>query len=283
MSSTGKEGFSLISIIKDNSIDNLISDSIFLSRRIMFGFYIIWFSMAEVLAVFNPIWGFVTHSISLPIIAIQVSMSHRLDQSASKLALAMSPIPLVRIVSLTSPVIQFTILQWFLVISIILFSSILVTIVLIGDDISEYGFRIPSRKDYPIEIGIVFCGLIFGYIEYQILSPVSLVEALTLTGLVAPLVALYFGTGLLEELLFRGVIQRHSIETLGKWQGIAFTNIIFVILHTGWESGADLIFVGTVGIIFSLVVVRTGSIIGVSFSHAITNLSLFVLTPELLS
>ena len=86
----------------------------------------------------------------------------------------------------------------------------------------------------------------------------------------------------MEELLFRGVIQKHSIESLGKWQGIIFTNLIFMILHTGWESGADLIFVGIVGIIFSIVVERTGSIIGVSFSHAITNLSLFVLTPELM-
>jgi len=248
----------------------------------MFGFYVAWFSIAEVLAVVDPLWGFVTHSVSIPIIAMHVSICHRLDPTSSKLALALSPIPLVRIVSITSPIIQFTILQWFLVISMILFSSILVTIVLIGDDISDYGFRMPSRKHYPIEVGIILCGLFFGYVEYQILSPVSLVEALTLAGLVAPLVALYFGTGLLEELLFRGVIQRHSIESLGKWQGIAFTNIIFMILHTGWESGADLIFVGIVGVIFSLVVERTGSIIGVSFSHAITNLSLFVLTPELI-
>ena len=56
-----------------------------------------------------------------------------------------------------------------------------------------------------------------------------------------------------------------------------------MILHTGWESGLDLIFVGIVGVIFSIVVERTGSIIGVSFSHAVTNLSLFVLTPELFS
>ena len=47
----------------------------------------------------------------------------------------------------------------------------------------------------------------------------------------------------------------------------------------GWESIPDLFFVGTVGFIFSLVVVKTGSLVGVSFSHAVTNLSLFVLTP----
>ena len=39
-----------------------------------------------------------------------------------------------------------------------------------------------------------------------------------------------------------------------------------MILHTGWESGSDLVFVGVVGIIFSVIVERTGSILGVSFS-----------------
>ena len=110
-----------------------------------------------------------------------------------------------------------------------------------------------------------------------------MVETLTIIGLIAPLIALYLGTGLLEELLFRGIIQRHGILTLGKWQGIIYTNLVFMILHTGWESGSDLVFVGVVGIIFSVIVERTGSILGVSFSHATTNLSLFVLTPELLA
>ena len=276
-------GFSSVSISKDSSLDEILSNSFFTKRSVIFPVYILIFSIAEVLAVIDPVMGFVAHCLSIPAIAIHVSVCHRIDQPSSKLALALSPIPLVRIVSIASPIVQFTILQWFLVISMVLFSSILITIVLIGDEMSDYGFKMPSREHYPLEISIILCGLIFGFIEYQILSPTSLVESLTLVGLVAPLIALYLGTGLLEELLFRGVIQRHSIDSLGKWQGIIFTNLIFMILHTGWESGLDLIFVGVVGVIFSIVVERTGSIIGVSFSHAVTNLSLFVLTPELFS
>ena len=275
------EAFSVVSITKDSSFEDKLRNSIFSNRRIIFSFYIIIFSIAEILAVFEPMMGFLAHSISIPIIGIHVSICHRLDPKSSKLALALSPVPLVRIVSISSPVIQFTILQWFLVISMVLFSSILLTIILIGDEMSDYGFKLPERKHYSLEISIILCGFLFGFVEYQILTPNSLVETLTFVGLVAPLVALYLGTGLLEELLFRGIIQRHSIESLGKWQGIFFTNLIFMILHTGWESGYDLIFVGVVGVIFSIVVVRTGSIIGVSFSHAITNLSLFVLTTEL--
>jgi len=275
------ESFQLQSISRDSFIEDFFSNTLLLKKEVLFPFYIFWFSIAEVLAVVDPVMGFALHSISLPILAIHVSACHRIDPDSSKLAVAISPIPLVRIVSIASPLIQFTILQWFLVISMILFSSILVAILLIGNDVSEYGFRITEKENYHIEALIVLAGLLFGFIEYQILSPTSLVETLTLAGLIAPLIALYFGTGLLEELLFRGLIQKHSIDSFGTWYGIAFTNVIFMILHTGWESGADLIFVGVVGVIFSIVVVKTGSIVGVSFSHAITNLSLFVLTPEI--
>ena len=86
----------------------------------------------------------------------------------------------------------------------------------------------------------------------------------------------------MEELLFRGVIQKHAIDSFGKRSGIIFTTLFLTILHMGWESIPDLFFVGTVRFIFSLVVVKTGSLVGVSFSHAVTNLSLFVLTPGFL-
>lgn len=276
-------GFSLISISKDNLFEDKFRESLFANRKVIFAIYVAWFSIAEVLAVLDPLAGFIAHSISLPVIGLHVSICHRIDQDSSKLALSLIPIPLVRIVSISSPVIQFTILQWFLVISMVLFSSILLCMALIGDKMSDYGFKMPERRHYPLEMLIILSGFLFGFIEYQILTPTSMVESLTIVGLIAPLIALYLGTGLLEELLFRGVIQRHSINSLGKWQGIIFTNLIFMILHTGWESGSDLIFVGVVGVIFSIVVVKTGSIIGVSFSHAATNLSLFVLTPELIS
>ena len=276
------EKFTLVSVSRDEKFEHKLRQSIFTNRRLIFTIYILWFSISEILAVVDPWAGFISHSLCLPVILIRVCMPP-IDQDSSKLALSLSPIPLVRIVSLASPIIQFTILQWFLVISMVLFSSILLTMALIGDDMSDYGFKMPDRKHYPLEISIVFCGLLFGFIEYQILSPTSMVETLTIMGLIAPLVALYLGTGLLEELLFRGIIQRHGILSLGKWQGIVYTNLVFMILHTGWESGSDLIFVGVVGIIFSIIVERTGSILGVSFSHATTNLSLFVLTPELLA
>ena len=264
------------------TLDSKVSDSILTQTKPVFIVYICLFTFCELLSVIEPNMGLIFHSVTLALITIHSPLVRRVDPELSKLLIALTSVPLIRIVSLISPVIQFSILQWFLVISIVLYSSIFISIRVIGNDLSDYGFRIPERKHFPLEVFIIFCGLFFGFLENAILDPLPIVETVSIISVAAPFIALYFGTGILEELLFRGVIQRHSIEFFGKWGGVIFTTLVFTIFHIGWESGADLVFVGTVGFIFSLVVIKTGSLIGVSFSHAVTNLSLFVLAPEFL-
>lgn len=261
------------------SLESKIFNSIIVSDKVVFLFYIIFFTVSEITSVLDPIAGIILHALELVVMAIHCTLVRRVNQDHAKLVLAITPVPIIRIASLISPVVQFTILQWFLVISMVLFSSIFISIRILGQDLVNYGFSMPNRRHYPLEIFIVLCGFFFGYIENSILRPELFVDSLKLITLVAPFLALYFGTGILEELLFRGVIQKHAIDSFGKWSGIFFTTLVFTIFHMGWESIPDLFFVGTVGFIFSLVVLRTGSLVGVSFSHAITNLSLFVLTP----
>jgi len=236
------------------------------------------FSISELFAIWKPGWGVVSHAIvgiSLGVIAA----FFKDNSPMSKLLISLLPIPLVRIVSISAPIIQFTMIQWFLMMGALLFSSLIVAIIIIGDPIERYGFRMPEKKSIPLEIVVILSGLGLGYIEFQILE----VDAISLDTspikLLAPLSAIYLGTGLLEELLFRGVIQRHSIDTLGTYWGIALTTLIFMVMHTGWQSFADVIFVGIVGCMFSIVVLRTGSLVGVSISHALVNLSLFIITP----
>lgn len=274
-------GFEVVSLEITSDLERWLSASILSNRQKVFSAYLLIIFGAEILTLFKPFIGFILHSILLLVILVHGPLIHRIDPKASKLLIAIVPVPLVRLVSITSPIIQFTILQWFLVIALILFSSIAYSVHRIGGDLSDYGFRLPGREHLRLELLIIPAGLLFGFLEYQILTPHSIIEDMTIIAVLAPLLALYFGTGLLEELLFRGLIQTHGIEVLGTWQGIAFTTFIFMAMHIGWESVWDVFFVGVVGLVYSLVVLRTGSIIGVSFSHAMTNLALFVLVPEI--
>ena len=274
-----------LEIIGENNsktIEGVLRDSIISNKKASLTAFTGILILAEILSVTDPIWGVVLHSFTLALTLFYSAIMVRFSPDISKLFAVLLPVPLIRIVSVSSPLLEFTMVEWFLIISIMLFSSILISLRLTGLSISEYGFKLPERKYYPLETSIIMIGIGFGMVEYLILTPEPISREITMLGIIPPLVGLYFSTGLLEELLFRGLIQKHSSDCLGTFYGIVFTTLIFMIMHTGWQSFLDIVFVGVVGAIYSVIVYRTGSIVGVSFSHAMVNISLFVISPELI-
>jgi membrane protease YdiL (CAAX protease family) len=61
----------------------------------------------------------------------------------------------------------------------------------------------------------------------------------------------------------------------GGW-GIIYVSYIFAILHIGFLSWIDVVFVFGVALFFGWVVKKTGSLLGVTLSHGITNIILFI-------
>jgi hypothetical protein len=121
-------------------------------------------------------------------------------------------------------------------------------------------------------------GIIFGLVEYGILQPEPLAQELSWRALWLPVLVLVLGTGLAEEFTFRGVIQSTATGALGK-AGVLYVALVFALLHLGYKSLADLLFVFGVGLIFGYVVLKTRSILGVTLSHSLTNVTLFLLAP----
>ncbi len=118
--------------------------------------------------------------------------------------------------------------------------------------------------------------------EYWILRPEPLVPAFEWTALVWPAFILLISTGLLEEMIFRGLLQRAAIDVLGLW-GIGYVAILFAVLHTGYQSLLDVLFVlAAVGLFFGWIVYRTRSLLGVTLAHGLTNIVLFLVMPFVL-
>ena len=82
----------------------------------------------------------------------------------------------------------------------------------------------------------------------------------------------------MEEFIFRGVLQRSAWERLG-WGGIIYVSVLFAILHVGFLSWVDVIFVFGVAMLFAWIVKRTGSLLGVTLAHALTNVTLYLIAP----
>ncbi|MFC2034405.1 lysostaphin resistance A-like protein [Chloroflexota bacterium] len=85
--------------------------------------------------------------------------------------------------------------------------------------------------------------------------------------------------GFVEELIFRGVLQYAAIDLFGRW-GIVYVSLLFAILHMGFLSWIDLIYVFIVALFFGWVVEKTGSLLGVVLAHGITNIMLYLVAPS---
>ena len=87
---------------------------------------------------------------------------------------------------------------------------------------------------------------------------------------------------MVEELIFRGVLQKLAEDVMGI-KGILFISLIFAILHIGFYSILDVVFVLLVSLVFAAIVKKTGSLIGVILSHGLANTVLFLIAPFVLS
>ncbi len=95
------------------------------------------------------------------------------------------------------------------------------------------------------------------------------------------LLILVIFTGLVEEVIFRGLMQNATERVFGG-AGVVYVAAIFAVLHLGYRSLADLVFVFLVALYFGYYVRRTRSILGVTLAHGLTNISLFLIFPFLI-
>lgn len=225
--------------------------------------------------------GVLLHGLSMAFMLAHAPLVSRVNRPLSRLLVAMVPIPLIRIVSLTSPLLPFSFVQWFIILALILYAGIVTAIRILKPSLASLGLRLPERRHVPLEVGIALAGILLGVMEYYILKPGPLATGLGFRQLAAPVLIIFVSTGLLEELLFRGLLQKYAGEAVGEWTGILLVTAFFAVLHTGWNSVLDVLFVGSVGLVYALVVRRTRSLVGVTVSHGVTNSMLFLVMPLL--
>lgn len=236
--------------------------------------YLLAIIIAEVVTVaVHPVWGIVGYIIVLVAIIWYPAVTDRYFPGGLILSLAL--VPLVRIISLSLPLANIPQIWWYPITYAPLLAAVIVVMRLLDLRREDVGLTFGS---FPVQFAIGLSGLLFGVVEYFILKPEPLIAELTWPGALLPALVLLVSTGVVEELIFRGVLQRTAVEAFGGW-GIVYVSLIFAILHIGFLSLIDVVFVFAVALFFGLVVKKTGSLFGVSLSHGITNIILFLVAP----
>lgn len=248
--------------------------------------YLLAITVAEVIVVvLQPITGIVTasiigiacHTIILLTTIVDAALIDRYFHG--RLVLSLSLVPLIRIISLTLPLADIPRIWQFPIIYLPLLAAAIVVVRLLDYKPKDIGI---NSGFIPLQLIVGLVGLGFGVAEYYILvvmPPEPLIEMLALEptwqATWLPALILLLSTGFVEEFIFRGVLQKTATEVFGGW-GIVYVSYIFSILHIGFLSWIDVVFVFGVALFFGWVVKKTGSLLGVTLSHGITNIVLFI-------
>ncbi|MBM2825504.1 MAG: amino terminal protease [Dehalococcoidales bacterium] len=261
--------------------------------------YLLAITLAELVTAFyitvQPVWGITLHILILVAIILRSALASQPARQQFYLSLALAP--LVRVISLTMPLANIPRLMWYPIIYAPLMVAAIVVARIMNINAKDLGVSprllpvkltvsLPGIPFHPVlalpapllQVAIALTGFIFGVAEHFILQEKSIIDRLTLETIWLPALVLLFSTGVVEEFIFRGVMQQTAWREFGWW-GIIYVSFLFAILHLGFLNWIDIIFVFAVALLFAWIVKRTGSLLGVTLAHGITNIVLYLVAP----
>ncbi len=240
--------------------------------------YLLLITCAELLTIYDAKAGIALHAVILFALLLHSALKYDTDKNLSRFLMALVLAPLIRILSLSMPFVQFSRLSWFMLISISIFIAIFTCMWLQELRPEDIGLFTPHLRNMPIEAGVILLAIPFGILEYQIWKPAYL-PGLEVTSFITSSLIFIVCTGFVEELVFRGLLQYNAIRLMSKWSGNLFVSTIFGVLHVGNLALLNCLLAFSVGFIYSMVREKTGSIYGISVSHGIMNTILFLVAP----
>jgi len=231
---------------------------------------------AEIVTIIiQPVWGIVFYIAILVAVILHSALAGEIPERQRYLILSLALAPLVRIISLCMPLIDIPQIWWFPIIYTPLAVAAFMVMRILGYKMEDIGL---SPRFSLFQMAVASTGLAFGVAEYFILKPEALVATLSFQEIWLPALIFFAFVGFVEELIFRGVLQRAAVDAFGIW-GIVYVSFLFAILHMGFLSWLDVLFVFVVALFFGWVVKKTGSLLGVTLAHGITNTLLYLVAP----
>lgn len=192
---------------------------------------------------------------------------------------ALSLLPLLRVVSLTVPLeLASPTDQLGLVSALFLVSFFFAARAL------RYGAsaaRDLNFRAFALQLLIALSGPLLGLLlyTYTFVPLPALADGLELEQVARPAVSL-FAAGVVEELFFRGLLLTALTRLLGAWQGIALSALFYASFHLSWQSWPLVGFMLLQGLLFGWSAFRTKSVVGVALAHGLANLALFIFLPN---
>jgi hypothetical protein len=207
------------------------------------------------------------------VIAIGVLNSERVE-----LLEGLALVSLLRVVNLSFALIPTTTLSWLVVIYGVMFIPIIAVVARRKLRRNDLGLTGGPQLTYLIPTGVII-GVGLGLVEYAILANPALIPSYSLIGLIELSVVMIFVVTLVEQLIFRALLQPELIKRSGPIVGILITSIIFCAMQSGFANYYELLFAFGAGLVFGVAFYKTRNLPFVITMQAVNNIFLFGVLP----
>lgn len=136
-----------------------------------------------------------------------------------------------------------------------------------GLDLSKVGLNLNA---WPTNAAVgLLLGLLAGVLGFLLLPDALHLPAFTRPSFLQNLFLFTCLVAPVEELLFRGLIQRSLIPVLGVPGALMLTAILFTVTHQPWQSFASATFIFALGLLLGAVYQRSGSLLAPVLIHGV--------------
>jgi uncharacterized protein len=186
-------------------------------------------------------------------------------------------LPLLRLFSLTMPTRGLSPLFWYLLIG----APLLTAVVLIVRYV-HYSPVDARIWGWSLQQGLIGAtGIPLGIIAYVTFFRVPVVESHDIPYLIIGAGILVVFLGLLEELIFRALLQPYLCSLYGATRGVLITAAMSAVFSSGSRSPVTMLFTFVVALCYGWLVHTNRSIMGVAISHGLIGIMTILVLPNL--
>lgn len=148
------------------------------------------------------------------------------------------------------------------------------------------GQKMPGK-----ELGMIFnklyiyipLALIIGsmaaIVEYVIMKPVALIDSIRLPSVMLISIIMVIFVGIIEEVMFRSILQTRLEKTVGWKYGILISGIVFGVMNASYGIGGEVVFATIFGIVLGYIFYMTKSLPFNVLIRGVANVVLFGILP----
>ena len=201
------------------------------------------------------------------------------DRNRQHVLRAFILLSLLRILNLSMPVFfEMTLYSYAFI-----YAPLIISIyVFVKDQGLSYSYLGITRniRYYELPVALI-ASIVIAVGEFLIIKPGYLIPDLSAFNLLKLSIIMIFFVGLVEEILFRSILQRKLEEMIGKYQGLILASVLFGVMHSGYGTPYEIAFTAFAGFIMGGLYILRRDLLLVTMVHGFVNILLFGILPHI--